>query len=71
VSTELFPGNGCCTVTCVYSCYLAMDLHVKILLIKTMDLEDIRLGCVNLINLAQVEDETWALVNMVMNLRLP
>jgi hypothetical protein len=28
VSTELFPSNGCCTVACLDSCYLAMDLHV-------------------------------------------
>jgi hypothetical protein len=32
VSTELFPGNGCCTVACLHSCYLAMGLHVTILL---------------------------------------
>jgi hypothetical protein len=28
MSTELFPSKGCCTVACLYSCYLAMGLHV-------------------------------------------
>jgi hypothetical protein len=70
VSTELFSGNGCCTVTCLHNFYLAMGLHVTILLIKTMDLEDIRLGCADWINLAQIADESRALVKKVMNLRL-
>jgi hypothetical protein len=30
VSTELYPSNSCCTVTCVHSCYLAMGLRVTI-----------------------------------------
>jgi hypothetical protein len=30
VSTELFPSNGCCTVACLYRCYLATGLHVTI-----------------------------------------
>jgi hypothetical protein len=30
VSTELFPSNGCSTVACLHSCYLAMVLHVPI-----------------------------------------
>jgi hypothetical protein len=32
VSTELFPSNGCCTVACLHSCYLAMRLQVTILM---------------------------------------
>jgi hypothetical protein len=28
VPEELFPINGCCTVTCFHSCYLAKGLHV-------------------------------------------
>jgi hypothetical protein len=31
VSTELFPSNSCCTVACLHSRYLAVDLHVTIL----------------------------------------
>jgi hypothetical protein len=31
MSTELFPSNGCCTVACSHSCYLAIGLHVTIL----------------------------------------
>jgi hypothetical protein len=31
VYTELFPSSGCCTVASLQSCYLAMDLHVRIL----------------------------------------
>jgi hypothetical protein len=27
-STELFPNNGCCSVACLHSSYLAMGLHV-------------------------------------------
>jgi hypothetical protein len=27
VSTELFPSNGCCTLACLYSRYLAMGLY--------------------------------------------
>jgi hypothetical protein len=34
VSTELFPSNGCCTVACLHSCYLAMGLHVTIFTAK-------------------------------------
>jgi hypothetical protein len=30
MSTELFPSNGCCTVVCLHSCYLAMGLRVTI-----------------------------------------
>jgi hypothetical protein len=30
MSTELFPSNGCCTVDCLHSCYLAMGLHVTL-----------------------------------------
>jgi hypothetical protein len=30
VSSELFPSNGCCTVACLHSCYLAMGLHATI-----------------------------------------
>jgi hypothetical protein len=30
MSTELFPSNGCCTVTHLHNCYLAMGLHVTI-----------------------------------------
>jgi hypothetical protein len=30
VSTELFPNNGCCTVACLHSCYLAMLSHVTV-----------------------------------------
>jgi hypothetical protein len=30
VSTELFPSNSCCTVTCLHSCYLAVGLHVTV-----------------------------------------
>jgi hypothetical protein len=26
VSAELFPGNGCCTVVCLHSCYLAVGV---------------------------------------------
>jgi hypothetical protein len=33
VSTELFPSNGCCTVACLHSCYLATGLHVPVLYI--------------------------------------
>jgi hypothetical protein len=33
VSTELLPNNGCCTVACLPSCYLAMGLHVTLLLL--------------------------------------
>jgi hypothetical protein len=33
VSTELFPSNGFCTVACLHSCYLAMGLHVLLLLL--------------------------------------
>jgi hypothetical protein len=32
VSTELFPSNGCCTVACLHSCYLAVGLHATILM---------------------------------------
>jgi phosphate starvation-inducible membrane PsiE len=32
MSTELFPSNGCYTVACLHSCYLAMGLHVTIFL---------------------------------------
>jgi hypothetical protein len=32
VSTEVFPSNGRCTVTCLLSCYLAMGLCVTILM---------------------------------------
>jgi hypothetical protein len=28
--TELFPSDGCCAVTCLHSCYLAMVLHVAV-----------------------------------------
>jgi hypothetical protein len=28
--TELFTSNGCCTVACLHSCYLAVGLHVAI-----------------------------------------
>jgi hypothetical protein len=31
VSTELFSSNGCCTVTCLNSCYLTMGLYATIL----------------------------------------
>jgi hypothetical protein len=27
MSTELFPSNGCCTVACLHTCYLAMGLQ--------------------------------------------
>jgi hypothetical protein len=30
VSTELFPSNGCCTVSCLHSSYSAMSLHVTL-----------------------------------------
>jgi hypothetical protein len=30
VPTELFPSNGCYTVPCLHSCYLAMGLHVTL-----------------------------------------
>jgi hypothetical protein len=30
VSTELFPSNGCCTVACLCSCYLAVGRYVTI-----------------------------------------
>jgi hypothetical protein len=30
VSTELFPSNGSCTVACLHSCYVEMDLHVAV-----------------------------------------
>jgi hypothetical protein len=32
VSIGLFPSNGCCTVACLHSCYLAMGPHVTIYL---------------------------------------
>jgi hypothetical protein len=28
---ELFTSNGCCTVACLRSCYLVMDLHAPVL----------------------------------------
>jgi hypothetical protein len=31
VSSELSPSNGCCTVSCFHSCFLAMSLHVTTL----------------------------------------
>jgi hypothetical protein len=31
VSPELFPSNGCCTVVCLHSCYLAVGLQVTVL----------------------------------------
>jgi hypothetical protein len=30
ISTQLFPNNGCCTVTCLHSCFLTMCLHVTL-----------------------------------------
>jgi hypothetical protein len=30
VSTDMFPSNGCCTVACLHSCYIAMSLHVTL-----------------------------------------
>jgi hypothetical protein len=30
VSTELFPGNGCCTVACLHTCYWVIGLRVTI-----------------------------------------
>jgi hypothetical protein len=27
VSTELFPSNGCCSVTCLHSCYLGIFMR--------------------------------------------
>jgi hypothetical protein len=30
MSMELYPSNGCCTVTCLHSCYLAMGLLIAI-----------------------------------------
>jgi hypothetical protein len=30
VYRKLFPSNGCCTVTCLHSCYLAMGLRATI-----------------------------------------
>jgi hypothetical protein len=30
LSTEVFLNNGCCTVVCWHSCYLAVGLHVAI-----------------------------------------
>jgi hypothetical protein len=30
VFTELFPSNGCYSVACLHSCYLAMGVHVTI-----------------------------------------
>jgi hypothetical protein len=29
---EPFHGNGCCTVACLHSCYLAMGSHATILM---------------------------------------
>jgi hypothetical protein len=49
VSTELFSSHGCSTVTCLHSCYLAMGLHVTIL----MSFEGIVGEDVELIHLAQ------------------
>jgi hypothetical protein len=31
VPTELFPSNGCYTVACLHSRYVAMGVHVTIL----------------------------------------
>jgi hypothetical protein len=31
LTTELFSSNGCCTVACLHSFYLAMGLHVTVL----------------------------------------
>jgi hypothetical protein len=31
VSTKLFPCNGCCTVACLHTCYLAMGLCITLL----------------------------------------
>jgi hypothetical protein len=35
VFTELFPSNGCCTVACLHNCYLAMGLHVTLLIMRS------------------------------------
>jgi hypothetical protein len=32
VPPELFLSNGCCTVSCLHGCYLAMGLHATILM---------------------------------------
>jgi hypothetical protein len=36
---ELFSSNGCCTVACLHSCYLSMDLDATIFfnLCKTLN----------------------------------
>jgi hypothetical protein len=34
VSTELFSNKSCCSVACLHSCWLAVGLHVTILLSK-------------------------------------
>jgi hypothetical protein len=33
VSTELFPSSGYCTVASLHSCYLAMRLHITVLIV--------------------------------------
>jgi hypothetical protein len=30
MSTELFSGNGCCTVACLHSCYLGVGLYITV-----------------------------------------
>jgi hypothetical protein len=36
-----------------------------------MDLQEMGWGCMDWIDLAQDTDRLWALVNMIMNLRVP
>jgi hypothetical protein len=47
------------------------DLVVGVRVILEMDLHEVGWGCIDWIDLAQDRDTLWALVNVVMNLRVP
>jgi hypothetical protein len=42
--TELFPSNGCCTVACLHSCYLALGLHLTMCVCECGEREITRTG---------------------------
>jgi hypothetical protein len=36
MSTELFPSNGCCTVACLHSCYLAVLKYLRVVMFRAV-----------------------------------